>query len=103
MAVDDTPPKSSVELAMERLRKRDADAGIEPLLLTDEQKEAITEIRNFYGAKLAELEILQESRLRKTFDPTEHETIESESRRDRERLTNERDAKIAKIREVPTK
>jgi hypothetical protein len=103
MAVDDTPPKSSVELAMERLRKRDADAGIEPLLLTEEQKEAITEIRNFYGAKLAELEILQESRLRKTFDPAEHETIESESRRDRERLTTERDAKIAKIREVTSK
>ena len=47
MAVDDNAPKSSVELAMERLRKRDADAGIEQLLLTDEQKTAITEIRNF--------------------------------------------------------
>jgi hypothetical protein len=103
MAVDDNAPKSSVELAMERLRKRDADAGIEPLLLSDEQKAAITEIRNFYGAKLAELEILQESRLRKTFDPAEHETIEAESRKDRERLTTERDAKIAKIREVTSK
>jgi hypothetical protein len=103
MAVDDNAPKSSVELAMERLRKRDADAGIEQLLLTDEQKAAITEIRNFYGAKLAELEILQGSRLRRTFDPAEHEAIESESRRDRERLTTERDAKIAKIREVTTK
>ena len=103
MAVDDNAPKSSVELAMERLRKRDADAGIEQVLLTDEQKAAITEIRNFYGAKIAELEILQESRLRRTFDPAEHATIESESRRDRERLSTERDAKIAKIREVTTK
>ena len=103
MAVDDNAPKSSVELAMERLRKRDADAGIEQLVLTDEQKAAITEIRNFYGAKMAELEILQESRMRRTFDPAEHEIIESESRRDRERLTTERDAKIAKIREVTTK
>ena len=103
MAVDDSAPKSSVELAMERLRKRDADAGIEPLLLTDEQKGAITEIRNFYGAKIAELDILQESRLRRTFDPAEHEAIESECRRDRERLITERDAKIAKIREVTTK
>ena len=103
MAADDNAPKSSVEIAMERLRKRDADAGIEQVLLTDEQKAAITEIRSFYGAKIAELEILQESRLRRTFDPAEHETIESESRRDRERLSTERDAKIAKIREVTTK
>jgi hypothetical protein len=99
----DSAPKSSVELAMERLRKRDADAGIEQVPLTDEQKAAITEIRSFYGSKMAELEILQESRLRRTFDPAEHETIESESRRDRERLATERDAKIAKIREVTTK
>jgi hypothetical protein len=102
MAID-SAPKSSVELAMERLRKRDADAGIEQVTLTDEQKAAITEIRSFYGSKMAELEILQESRLRRTFDPAEHETIESESRRDRERLVAERDAKIAKIREVATK
>ena len=98
MAVDDNAPKSAVELAMERLRKQDADAGIEQLLLTDEQKAAITEIRNFYGAKMAELEILQESRLRRTFDPAEHEAIESESRRDRERITNDRDRKIEEIR-----
>ena len=95
--------KSAVELAMERLRKQDADAGIEQLLLTDEQKAAITEIRSFYGAKLAELEILQGSRLRRTFDPAEREAIESEFRRDRERLSTERDAKIAKIREVTTR
>ena len=47
----DNKLKSSVELAMERLRQRDTDAGIEQLLLTDEQKAAITEIRNFYGAR----------------------------------------------------
>jgi hypothetical protein len=102
MAIDNAP-KSSVELAMERLRKKDADAGIEQVMLTDEQKAAITEIRNFYGSKIAELEILQESRLRRTFDPAEHEIIEAESRKDRERLTAERDGKIAKIREVPAK
>jgi hypothetical protein len=102
MAIDNAP-KSSVELAMERLRKRDADAGIEQVTLTEEQKAAITEIRNFYGAKMAELEILQESRSRRTFDPAEHEIIEAESRKDRERLTAERDGKIAKIREVPAK
>ena len=102
MAIDNAP-KSSLELAMERLRQKDADAGIEQVTLTDEQKAAITEIRNFYGSKIAELEILQESRLRRTFDPAEHDTIEAESRMDRERLTAERDGKIAKIREASTK
>jgi DNA-binding MarR family transcriptional regulator len=90
--------KSAVELAMERLRKQDADAGIEQLSLTDEQKSAIAEIRNFYGAKFAEQEILKASSLRRTFDPAEREAIEAEFRRDRERLTTEQDAKIAKIR-----
>ncbi len=99
----DNKLKSSVELAMERLRQRDTDAGIEQLLLTDEQKAAITEIRNFYGAKMAEREILHASALRRTFDPAEHEVIEAEFRQDRERLTAERDAKIAKIRESTTK
>lgn len=94
----DEPPKSAVELAMERLRKKDADAGIVQLTLTDEQKAAIAEIRNFYEAKIAERRILQESALRRTFDPAEREAIEAESRRDRERLMADRDAKIAKIR-----
>ena len=34
----DQPPKSSYELAMERLRKRDAEEGVEHRPLNDEQK-----------------------------------------------------------------
>jgi hypothetical protein len=45
---DDTGLKSSFELAMERLRKKDEDAGIERQPVTDAQKAAIAEIRNFY-------------------------------------------------------
>jgi len=98
---DDKSPKSSYELAMERLRKQDADAGVEPLSLTAEQKAAIAEIRNFYESKIAEQSILHQSALRKTADPGGREAIEAESRRDRERLVTERDAKIKKIRETP--
>jgi hypothetical protein len=94
----DAPPKSAVELAMERLRKKDADLGIEQLTLTDEQKAAIAEVRSFYEAKIAEQKILHEAALRRTFDPAEGEAIEAESRHDRERLIAERDAKIEKIR-----
>jgi hypothetical protein len=90
--------KSAYELAMERLRKQDEEAGVEQRPLTEAQKAAIAEVRNFYDAKMAEQDVLQQSRLRKTFDPAERETIEAQTRRDRERLASERDAKIARIR-----
>jgi hypothetical protein len=95
--------KSSFELAMERLRKQDADAGIEQVPLTDEQKAAIAEIRRVYAAKMAEGDILHAATMRKTFDPSEHEALEAEFRKDRQRLTAERDAKIAKVRDSTQK
>lgn len=90
--------KSAYELAMERLRKQDEQAGVEQRPLTEAQKAAIAEVRNFYDSKIAEQEVLQQSSLRKTFDPAERETIEAQVRRDRARLASERDAKIEKIR-----
>ena len=95
---DEKPLKSALELAMERLRKKDAEAGIESRPLTDSQKAAIAEARNFYESKLAEAEVLYHSKLRKTADPTDRETLDQEYRRDRERLTSERDAKIERLR-----
>jgi hypothetical protein len=95
---DDTAPKSAVELAMERLRKKDAESGIEQKPLTDAQKAAIGEIRNFYEAKLAEVELLHQGRMRSTYDPAEREAREQEYRRDRERLASERDSRIEKAR-----
>jgi hypothetical protein len=95
---DDTAPKSAYELAMERLKQKDADAGIERTPVTDAQKAAIAEIRNFYEAKLAEAELLHQGRMRSLMDPAERETADQEYRRDRERLTNERDSKIEKAR-----
>src|SRR5262249_38443997 len=57
----DQPLKSAVELAMERLRKKDEAAGIAPQPLSDAQKAAIAEARNFCEAKLAEQEVLHHS------------------------------------------
>jgi hypothetical protein len=91
-------PKTAYELAMERLKSRDAEAGIEHKPLTDEQKARIGEIRNFYQAKLAEVEVLHQGKLKTTADPEERAAREAEYRRDRERLTSERDAKIEKAR-----
>ncbi len=83
---------------MERLRKKDEEAGVERQQVTAEQKAAIAEIRNFYESKLAELEVSVQSKLRALFDPAAREVLEGEYRRDRERLTGERDAKVAAAR-----
>src|SRR5262245_60332910 len=96
--IDDKPMKSAYELAMERLRQKDAEAGIESTPLTDAQKAAIAEIRNFYEAKIAEQEVLHQSALRTTFDPEARATLDAQYRRDRERFASERNAKIEKIR-----
>ena len=95
---DEKPLKSSLELAMERLAKKDADAGVEMQTMTDAQKAAIAEVRNFYDSKLAEQEVLHQSKMRATFDPAIRDTLADEYRRDRERLSSERDHKIEKIR-----
>jgi hypothetical protein len=95
---DEKPLKSALELALERLAKKDADAGVESRPVSDAQKAAIAEARNFYDAKIAEQEVLHQSKMRATFDPAVRETLAQEYRRDRERLASERDNKIEKIR-----
>ena len=95
---DDKPLKSALELAMERLHKKDADEGVESHPLTDAQKAAIAEARNFCEAKMAEQEVLYQSKLRSTVDPAERDALQQAYRRDRERLASDRDAKIKKIR-----
>ena len=94
----DDAPKSALELAMERLRQKDKDSNAPDRPLTDEQKAAIAEARNFYDAKLAEHEVLHQAKMRATFDPAVRETLTEEYRRDHARLTSERDNKIEKIR-----
>jgi hypothetical protein len=97
---DNNALKSSVELAMERLRKKDTEAGIESRAVTDEQKAAIAEIRSFYDAKIAEQDVLHQSKLRLSMDPAEREAILLEYRRERERLAGERDRKVEKARQA---
>ncbi len=92
-------PKSALELVMERLRKKDAEAGVEEQKLTEEQKTAITEARSIYEARVAERQILRQGKLLTTFDPQERETLEEQYRRDLDRFATDRDAKIKKIRE----
>ena len=95
---DDTAPKSAYELAMERLRQKDADAGVTRQVVTDAQKTAVAEVKTFYEAKLAELEVLHQGQLRRLLDVEQRDVLEAQYQRDRERLVAERDAKIEKVR-----
>jgi hypothetical protein len=91
-------PKSAYELAMERLRKKDEESGETRRELTDQDKAAIAEIRSLYQAKLAEIELRYHDRLPMILDPAERDTLSAEYRRDRERLTDERERKIERVR-----
>ena len=95
----DEAPKSAYELAMERLRRKDADEGVEERSLTDEQKAEIAEIKSVFAAKIAETEILHKSKLMAVFDPEERMKLQDEHRRDLQRLNDDRDRKLAKVRE----
>lgn len=92
-------PKSAIDIVMERLRKRDAEAGIEQRPLTDAQRAAIAEARSVYEAQVAERKIMHRSTTAGVFDPAELEQRESELRRDLDRFERERDEKIKRIRE----
>jgi hypothetical protein len=92
-------PKSAYELAMERLRKKDAEEGVVEHKLTDAQKAAIAEARSVYEARVAERQILHREKQLTTADPAAVDVLDQEYRRDLERFAYDRDAKIKKIRE----
>ena len=101
--MSDNAPKSAFELAMERLRKKDEEAGVVEQKLTDEQKAAIAEARSIYEARVAELQILQRDKRFTMRDAAELLAMDDEYRRDMERFASDRDAKIKKIREEGAK
>jgi hypothetical protein len=94
----DDAPKSALELAMERLKKKDAEQGVSEQPLTDDQKTQIAEVRNTYAARLAQEQILFKSKIQGVFEHDARQTLEEQYRRDVERLAGERDRKIDKIR-----
>jgi hypothetical protein len=92
-------PKSALELVMERLRKKDAEAGVTETPLTDAQRAAIAEARSVYEARVAERRIMHDSAVLKAMDLEERQALGEALRRDLERFESDRDSKIRKIRE----
>jgi hypothetical protein len=91
-------PKSAIDLVMERLRKKDAEAGVEQRQLTDAQRAAIAEARSVYDAQVAERKIMHQSAIAGVFDPAELEEREGELRRDLDRFEREREERVKRIR-----
>jgi hypothetical protein len=96
--MSDQSPRSAFEIAMDRLRQKDARDGVQQRPRTEEQKAAIAEVRSVYDAKLAQAEVMHRSALAGILDPAARATLDEEYQRDRQRLQAERDAKIDRIR-----
>ena len=95
----DDAPKSALELAMERLQKKDAEQGVSERALSEDQKNEIADIRKTYAARLAQEEILYKSKTAGFIEPEARRALEDNYRRDDERLPHERELKIEKHRE----
>jgi hypothetical protein len=95
---DGEAPKSAYELAMARLKKKDAEAGVSDAPLSEERRQEIAEVRRIYEARLAEREILHQSQRRKAPDADAQQVMDEEYHRDRDRLNGERDRKIEELR-----
>jgi len=93
------PPKSAIDIVMERLRRKDAEAGTAQQSLTDAQRTAIAEVRTIFEAQSAERRIMHQSAVAAVFDPAILDEREAEMRRDLDRFERERDEKIKRIRD----
>ena len=91
-------PKTAYELAMERLARKDREAGAASRPLDDTQKAAIAEARQLHQSRVAEREILHQDALRKAGSHEEVAQLNEALRRDLDRLATDRDRKIAQIR-----
>ena len=97
---DDKPLKSAYEIAMERLRAKDQEQGVEELSpLTDQQKEEIARLRQEATAKLAEFEILHRDALATAGeDPEKRTKLEEHHRIDRERVESRLESALSRVR-----
>jgi hypothetical protein len=89
--------KSAYELALERL-ERDGIARPRRESLTDEVRSRLAETRQKAEAKLAELEILHQKKVRSLADAAERQRAEEEYRVERRRIEDRRDRDIERLR-----
>lgn len=83
---------------MERLRKKDAESGVEERRLTEAERAEITEIKSLYASKIAEAEILFKAKMATVWEPEERAKLEQGHRRDLERFREEQERKAQAVR-----
>jgi hypothetical protein len=89
--------KSAYELALERL-ERDGIGRPRRETLTDEVRARMAEARQKAEAKLAELEILHQKKVRSITDPAERTRSEDEYSLERRRIEERRDRELERLR-----
>ena len=89
--------KSAYELALDRLEKQGIERPREESF-GDELRKKIADARRKAEAKLAELEILHQNRLKTILEPAKRQEEEEEYVRERRRIEDERERKIAELR-----
>ena len=90
--------KSAYELALERMESQGIerpDSGS----MSDAERAEIADIRSRAEAKMAHLEISHHQTLQKLADPVAHTQEQEEYRLERRRIEEDRDAKIARVRD----
>jgi Spy/CpxP family protein refolding chaperone len=99
--------KSALELALERTDHVRQAIREEGLALTDEQREQLAEIEREYSAKIAEKDVMLQTEMRKLvmqYPPAEVVPVIEQLRDkfidEKRKLTEERDEKVARIRQV---
>lgn len=85
--------KSAYELALERMESQGIERPREDSL-SERVREEMAEVRRRAEAKIAELEILHRGRLARLADPAQRE----EEEQDFQRIEDDKDSKIAKLR-----
>ena len=96
--MNDDAPKSALELAMARLKRKDAEAGSIEAPLTGAQKAEIADVRQLYAARRAQAEIMHQASLASAVDVEGLARLHEEFRRDTDRMQRELDEKVASIR-----
>lgn len=99
-SMSDDAPKSAYELAMQRLRRQDAEAGVEERAVNETQKAEMDEVKRVYSARIAQAEILHKSSALTVFDPEERSKLDQGHRREVERLREEQEKKLQRIRDT---
>ena len=102
--------KSAIELALEKTERHGQQARAEQVPLTEEMKGNISKIEKEYDAKIAEKDVMLQSKIKIVYEsvnPTEAqqlaERLQTEFREEKKSLLDEKSAKIEKIKKQAVK